>query len=228
MQTAEKKKAPVPIRVTHKKTLQTKDRDTIAKLQEEFRQKHCLRLRNFFHPSVLREIQGKLSALKHYNKRHKGLASELCMNNNALSAQIQFFLNDQKIFKFVEQITGCEAIGCFHGRVYHMVPGQGHYHKWHTDWNDSRILGLSINLSREVYSGGALQLRHQITKELYGDIRNTGFGDALLFRLSDYLEHRVTDVTGTAIKTAFAGWFSLRPKYLDQLKSSLKSSKKNK
>ena len=39
------------------------------------------------------------------------------------------------------------------------------------------------------------------------EIHNTGFGDALLFRISKQLKHRVQEVKGEIPKTAFAGWF---------------------
>jgi hypothetical protein len=38
-------------------------------------------------------------------------------------------------------------------------------------------------------------------------VNNTGFGDAILFRISKDLEHRVTEVVGEVAKTAYAGWF---------------------
>lgn len=45
------------------------------------------------------------------------------------------------------------------------------------------------------------------TRELLQEVRNTGFGDALLFRISENLVHRVQGVTGEHPKIAFAGWF---------------------
>jgi hypothetical protein len=42
---------------------------------------------------------------------------------------------------------------------------------------------------------------------MLAEIANTGWGDAMLFRTSKQLQHRVTDVVGNEPKTAFAGWF---------------------
>ena len=50
-------------------------------------------------------------------------------------------------------------------------------------------------------------MRKQGSKRLLVQIANTGLGDAMLFRISGNLEHRVTEVTGDQPKTAFAGWF---------------------
>jgi len=50
-----------------------------------------------------------------------------------------------------------------------------------------------------------LKLRDSI--EILQETRNTGLGDALLFRISADLIHRVQGVTGDHPKIAFAGWF---------------------
>ena len=68
-------------------------------------------------------------------------------------------------------------------------------------------MALSINLSTDVYGGGTFELRDRQTKAPLAQINNTGFGDALLFRVSNNLEHRVTEVVGKVAKTACAGWF---------------------
>lgn len=43
--------------------------------------------------------------------------------------------------------------------------------------------------------------------EIIQEIHNTGYGDALLFRISKQLMHRVQEVIGDIPKIAFAGWF---------------------
>ncbi len=199
----------------------------IQALRDEFSRKHCIWFPRFLGKALLREIQAQvLSGSRYYKKSHKGLALELCMRENAVSRLIHFFINDEKIFQFVESVTGLKPIGCFHGRVYRMVPGEGHYHVWHSDWTHHRLLGLSINLSERAYKGGALQMRTLPKKKQCHEIFNTGFGDMILFRLGEKLEHRVTDVTGTVEKVAFAGWFSSRPKYLACLKNVTRPKRK--
>ena len=41
-----------------------------------------------------------------------------------------------------------------------------------------------------------------------------GLGDAVLFKLSPHLVHRLTPIKGPHAKTAFAGWFHANPRYL--------------
>ena len=48
----------------------------------------------------------------------------------------------------------------------------------------SRVVGMSLNLSREVYSGGVLQIRNRESEALISEAANTGSGDAVIFRLS--------------------------------------------
>ena len=43
---------------------------------------------------------------------------------------------------------------------------------------------------------------------------------SLVFGLAGELEHRVTDVEGLVLKTAFAGWFRSQPDFLSLRKSA--------
>jgi hypothetical protein len=50
-------------------------------------------------------------------------------------------------------------------------------------------------------------MRPRGDERLLVEFANTTPGDATLFRISDSLVHRVTSLTGSQPKTAFAGWF---------------------
>jgi Rps23 Pro-64 3,4-dihydroxylase Tpa1-like proline 4-hydroxylase len=130
----------------------------------------------------------------------------------------RFILNDPQLFAIVDSLTGCGPIGCFTGRVYRRRastrPGE-QYYPWHNDIADDRMIGLSINLGREPFRGGVLQVRDAVTHAPIVEIANTVFGDAVLFRISDALEHQVTPVEGRVMRTVMAGWFRARPSYLD-------------
>jgi hypothetical protein len=78
-----------------------------------------------------------------------------------------------------------------------------------------RMVAMSLNLGTEPYDGGTLQIRNATTQALLAEVPNAGPGDAVLFRLSHELEHRVTEVRGSVAKTAWAGWFRARPEYDD-------------
>ena len=70
------------------------------------------------------------------------------------------------------------------------------------------MVGLSINLSDNIYEGGYLQIRKKESKETIYQIQNVGFGDAIFFRITPFLEHQVTPLKGCIPRTVFAGWFS--------------------
>ena len=95
-------------------------------------------------------------------------------------------------------ITGCPAITEFGSiRVYRLVAGPQHQFSWHNDRNDPlREVGFSMNLSTDVFRGGTFELRDTRTLTPLAQVNNTGFGDALLFRISSDLQHRVTEVVG--------------------------------
>jgi hypothetical protein len=84
--------------------------------------------------------------------------------------------------------------------------------------------GAVAHPALEALAALAAELRHgTIASELCMDRNttsarcNTRPGDALLFAIDDGLEHCVTRVTGTAAKTAFAGWFGTTRDFLGTL-----------
>jgi hypothetical protein len=72
---------------------------------------------------------------------------------------------------------------------------------------------MSVNLSVDRYEGGVTEFRHADEEQPFHRIANTGFGDAIVFRIDPSLRHQVTEVTGTVAKTAYAGWFRTAPQY---------------
>jgi len=147
------------------------------------------------------------------------------MTSNSASAALLFLVNDKKLFQIIQTVTRCDQIGCFQGRVYRLNPGGGHHDSWHNDIGEDRLVGMSINLSSDVYSGGRLQIRDQASGEIVCEAPNAGIGDAVIFRLSRRLQHRITDVEGTASKTAFAGWFRAQPDFLSLLRKRSESGR---
>jgi hypothetical protein len=80
------------------------------------------------------------------------------------------------------------------------------------------LIGISVNLSGEAFSGGRFELRATAGHERMWSMANTGPGDAVVFEISDALQHRVTDVEGHVPRVTFAGWFQSQPDFLDVLK----------
>jgi hypothetical protein len=122
---------------------------------------------------------------------------------------LAFLLNNPEFLNVIRTITGCTQISEFSGRVYRMAAGPQHHLSWHNDIDikEKREIGLSMNLSTNAFQGGTFELRNRSTLAPLAQVNNTGFGDALLFRISADLQHRVTQIVGPVPKTACAGWF---------------------
>src|SRR5439155_3809598 len=101
------------------------------------------------------------------------------------------------------------------------LPEADHHDSWHDDVGNNRKIGMSLNLGSRSYSGGIFQLREKNDDRLLCALPNVVQGDAILFRISPDLEHRITPMEGTEPKTAFAGWFRAGTSdFLHQLRES--------
>ena len=192
---------------------------SIAALREAFERQHYLRLPGFLAPEVLALVEPQLSTAEFFERIDDGAAAtrELCMNTNSALGALLLLVNDEKLFELIQAITACPRINCFEGRIYKFVGDAGHFHRWHNDLVESRFVAMSVNLGEDRYSGGVLQIRDRLSKRVLVEVTNTGQGDAIIFRLSKQLEHRITEVTGASTKMTFAGWFKGRGSLLPRL-----------
>jgi hypothetical protein len=212
------------IRLTKSGTAFSGSREDLKRLRLEFDERHYLRFSGLLEPELIGLLQHQIAQGEFYENVHEAVESsrELCMKENAASSLLFFLLNRDALFRIIQEITQCGHIGCFTGRIYRLVPGCGHTDGWHNDivTVEQRLLGLSINLGAEAYAGGTLQIRDRKSGRILDDVVNLGCGDAILFRLSPRLEHRLTEVEGEASKTAFAGWFRGKPDFLSLIRGA--------
>jgi hypothetical protein len=195
----------------------------IGDLNTDFRRQHFVLLPGLLQPGLLDLLSSRLEAAVFQPRVHGEVGVELCLSDSWIEGLLGFLANNVTLFEVMEAITGCETIGCFGGRVYRMMPGKDHYEDWHNDMGDARLLGMTVNLGNKPFAGGRLEIRHRFSQKMISRIQNTGLGDAVIFRLADYLQHRITEVQGTVPKTAFAGWFKSEPDFFAQLKKSSRS-----
>ena len=193
--------------------------DDMRRLRAEFERRHCIRLPSVLPPDGFDYVCEHVERGAFAEKIHGQIGAELCMGENAALSLLYFLTNDRRVFSLIRELTGCDSIGGFIGRVYRMVPGTAHYDSWHTDCVANRMIGLSVNLSDDSYAGGVFQLRERGSEAILTEMPNTGPGDAILFRIAAHIEHRVTPVEGTVPKTAFAGWFVSEPDLMRLLAS---------
>jgi hypothetical protein len=198
--------------------------EDLDSLRAKYGRDNYVILPRLFEPALLEELTQRVDAARFLQRGHQEIGLELCMEDEITSAMLLFFPNSPAFLRLIEQIIGQPRIGEFFGRVYRMTSSDGHFDRWHDDCVNQRVATMSVNLSRQVYSGGALQMRYQDSKEILHEVRNTGFGDALLFRISGNLTHRVQGVMGDIPKTAFAGWFLEGDDLLPNLWRRMKST----
>lgn len=192
--------------------------DELARLRDEFGRRHCLLIPGLFDHALADEIARLVEGSGFYRREHPGIGVEACMEVNATLAWLLLLVNDERMLEVVRSITSCEPIGHFNGRVYRLEPSTDHYDSWHDDLGEGRLVAMSINLGRQPYEGGALEVRDRRTGAS-AEARSAHTGDALLFELGEHLEHHVLPVTGETARTVFAGWFKTGPSFLSVLRS---------
>ena len=183
------------------------DSRDVGRLNVEFREKYCVLLPKLLEPALLNVLLSRLEQGEWCEKVHKGVGTEAVLDDLLAVNVLHFVVNSQSFLDAVRNITGCDQITWFGGRVYRFVPNSGHYDSWHHDAIDDRLIGMSLNLSPKSYKGGLFQLKARSSDRMLTEVANTGLGDAILFQISKKLLHQVTGVFGEKPKTAFAGWF---------------------
>jgi hypothetical protein len=182
----------------------------LASIADEFASRHVVRLPAFTAPDLLRLLVTRLRESAFRPRIEDGIEVEETLEDADLSALCHFLLNDPRLLEVVERITRSGPLTDFLGRVYRRraarTPGE-HYYDWHNDLIEGRRIGLSLNLSHGRYEGGSLQLRDKASHTVFADMANPNPGDAVLFRVSAALEHRVLPVIGGVARTTLAGWF---------------------
>ena len=185
--------------------------DEFVALRTAFAAQHWLVLPDFLDRRLLDLIQQKLEQTE-YRVVDRETGVELRPIDCTVYLATELLLNSPKVFRAIEEITGCAPIACFSGRIYRRPASSTYFNRWHTDITDEgRMIALSINLNLEPYEGGALQIRSAQTREVLCEVYNRNYGDAIIFPVDEKLEHRVCEVESGAAKTALAGWFRSKP-----------------
>jgi hypothetical protein len=180
-------------------------------------------LPGFVSPGLLSIVERAVEQGDFADRAHPGIGTEVCLESGTATQACQLVFNDPALLNVVTHIAGCPRLRCFEGRVYRLEPRSGHYDSWHSDASDHRMVGLSVNLSRQPYEGGLLEIRRAVAAEAEHAVAITGFGSAVLFRISPDLRHRVTEVRGDRPRTVYAGWFRTSPDFADAFLGALDS-----
>ncbi|MGO9604649.1 MAG: hypothetical protein ACLQAT_14890 [Candidatus Binataceae bacterium] len=184
------------------------DQAQIDKLRAEFRSSHCVRLIHLLEPSLLDFLLERIENGQWQTMSHPDIGEEYVLDDRPALNLLHFLTNVPKFRDLIESITGRGPLRRFRGRVYRMIAGKGHHDSWHDDATESWLVGMTLNLNPRPFRGGLFMLRDAQSGRVLSEIANTGLGDALIFRITPELEHRISDLKGKAPKTAFAGWFT--------------------
>jgi hypothetical protein len=177
-------------------------------LRDRFATNHCVVLENLLERPLLEKVQREIERARWNSAAFDDFGTELTLDDSATINLLIFLLNSPGFLDVIRVITGCAQITDANCRVYRLCAGSQHQLSWHTDTSEQdRLVGFSLNLSTDVFRGGTFELRDRQTRAPLAKVNNTGFGDALLFRISHDLQHRVTQVEDAVAKTACAGWF---------------------
>lgn len=184
----------------------TTDPSHLTAARRHFADTQAIVFQQLLEPALLAEVRSRLSGVSFVERVHEASGVEACMPHNDVVWMLRFLLQDPAWLAWIADVTDSGPLEIAEARVYQFAPGTRHHHDWHDDWSGRRRLGLSINLSEQMFEGGRLQIRDCITGRVTADIANTGPGDGVIFRLGKRTEHRVLPVTGAHPRTVLAGW----------------------
>ena len=209
------------VRITRSGTLRVGSPAELAEAGARFARDGYLKLLGFVDPPLLALLLDAADGAEFRERTHHGIGVELCAAPGLLSGTLELACNDPALFSAIDALTGCGSIGCFEGRVYRLAPSTGHYDSWHSDVGQDRLVAMSVNLGREPFEGGLLQIRKADSDAILSEVANPVTGDAVIFRIHADYRHRVGTVTGRQPRTAWAGWFRAQPDFAALLRQRL-------
>src|SRR5262245_35218988 len=131
-------------------------------LRDRFAKQHCVVLEKLLEPALLTKIQRhveraqwKSSAFEGSDHEHMFSGTESTLEEPVTYNLLCFILNNPEFLNMIRIITGYNEISEFSGRVYRMEAGPQHQPSWHNDIEikEKRVVGLSVNLSTDVFLG---------------------------------------------------------------------------
>ena len=203
--------------ITINKTEVLVDTDKLESYQHSYETENVFVLPSLFCNSLKELIEKHLQNAQWIHNIHEDkttstiIAKEYTLDRQNLIYKIlPFYLNHPTVLNIVRAITQSPTIKRFYGRIYKFEGNNNTFDNWHNDISTektNRIVGISLNLSPEVYQGGIFSIRNKKTKEIYKHIKHDNWGGAHFFRIHSKLEHKVDQVLGKNPRIAYAGWF---------------------
>jgi hypothetical protein len=193
------------------------DETRIQNYKDEFAATNCIFVPQLLSGPVLDKLLTKLESTTFetkYEKDSSGKFGEVLfvpLPNPAVFT-FQLLLNNRDFFSMLEEVTGCATIENFMGRIHRSIGGDDHGIAWHSDNSDNRLLAITLCLGTDDYTGGKLQLRKKESENIIREFGQLNAGDAIIFKISAGLQHRLTTVD-TGKRTVGVGWFRSAPDF---------------
>ncbi|HJP62136.1 MAG TPA: 2OG-Fe(II) oxygenase [Mucilaginibacter sp.] len=193
------------------------DDTKIQSYREEYAHTNCIFLPGFLSRGALNSLLKKLDNVQFQTKlemdeRNKFGKVLFVPQTDPILFIFQLLINDPALFAVLEEITGCGSIGNFVGRVHRSEEGEQHGIEWHGDNSDNRLLAMTLGLGSYKYTGGKLQIRETGNEEIIREFEHLNAGDAVIFKISPLLQHRLT-ILETGQRTVGVGWFRSKPDF---------------
>ncbi len=171
------------------------------------------RIPQFFSPELLRFFENNILN-QEFTPRHSVddgvhmVFKELGLENKHTKL-MYLLMQDQILIQNLAERTGLSELKSCASRIYKFIPDGSNTFDWHNDLCHGRTLGFSVNLTQEKFEGGKFMIRKKHDHNVHAEYHNTGYGDAILFKISNDLEHCVSPLTGSVPRLAYAGWFTV-------------------
>src|SRR5262245_56270355 len=92
----------------------------LRRLHDEFARQHCVGLPGFLEPTLAETLLLQLDETKFVERVHEGIETnrELWLRSDTTTGAFHLLMNSEVLFRAVEEITSCDRIESFIGRVY--------------------------------------------------------------------------------------------------------------
>jgi hypothetical protein len=180
-----------------------------AEVADSFTRHRAVALSGLFDPPFLETLLRICGKARFVRDTETDIAQRERETPGIAGGALALALKRQNLFGWLDQATGCGPLHGTFGRVMQIQPHDPPRLDWHDDLPEdpSRRLAITINLGDHPYEGGLFELRVKQTGEVLARHRHTVLGSALIFQVSDQLEHRVWPVTAGGPRRIYTGWF---------------------
>lgn len=179
-----------------------------ATLAPDFAAQHAIVCPDLIVPALLAKLVAQCDASAFVFDEVAGLGTRESESPQRVGGALNILLARAPLFRWLEAVTGCAAIGRVSGWVVQTRPNGTDQLRWHDDLSElDRLLAITIDLGSAPYAGGVFELRKVGDPASVRRFHHARPGTALIFALSPALQHRVTRLESGGPRRLYTGWF---------------------